>query len=245
MMSKTRKIKKFFRIFMREDLKVVGIFLLFITSIFFGYTVFMGWMSPYGLSFNTPSVDSIWNGRYVDSDRDLLPDIIEQANPGVPVLHTDGRIIGYGTGTNYLDMDSDNDGFTDGAEDNFGSNPTTWLDPGFIWIIWISSLVIALALRRRSEDRLKEYKEFEQLSSGVSGKEGKFAFGSTSIFSQDYENMSAEEKTKKIQQDGRYQRMMGLVEPEDPKISKNRTKTIVQFAVVAVAVIFIRFILSQ
>lgn len=244
-MSKALKIRRFFRALMREDLKVVGIFLLFITSIFFGYTMMMGWLSPYGFGFNTPSVDRSWGTYYEDSDGDLLYDIIEQAAPGQPVRHSDGRIMGYGTGTDYLDMDSDNDLFTDGAEDNLGSNPNSWIMPGFLWIIWISSVIIYFILNSREKDLLREYREFEQDSAGVSGSEGKFAFGKSSIFAKEHKDMTAEERTKKIEQDARYQRMMGLVEPEEPKVSKNRTKTIFQFSVIAIAVIFIRFIMSQ
>ncbi|MCE7734749.1 MAG: hypothetical protein GPJ54_07735 [Candidatus Heimdallarchaeota archaeon] len=244
-MSSVRKIKRTLRVIFNEDLKVVAIFLLFITTIFFGYTIFMGWMAPYGFGFTTPSVDRFWNVYYDDSDGDLLPDIIEQTAPGVPVRHTDGRIIGYGTGTNPLDMDSDNDLFTDGAENNLGSNPNSWIMPGFLWIIWISSAVIYFVLKSREEDLLREYKEFEQDSGGVSGSEGKFAFGTSSVFAKENKEMTAEERTKKIQQDGRYQRMMGLTEPEEIKVKKNRTKTIMQFTVIGLAVIFIRFILSQ
>lgn len=244
-MSKVKKIRKIVNTVISEDLKVMAIFILFISTIFFGYTIFMGWMTPYGFGFTTPSVDRSWNYFYGDTDGDLLPDIIEQTAPGVPVYHTDGRIVGYGTGTNYLDMDSDNDLFTDGAENNLGSNPSSWIMPGFVWIIWLLSAAIFFLLKTKNVDMLKEYKEFEQESGGVSGGEGKFAFGTSSIFGKEITEMSTEEKTKLIQQDGRYQRMMGLVEPEEPKIKKNRTKVIVQFSVIALAVIIIRFIMSQ
>ncbi|MCY3410467.1 MAG: hypothetical protein INQ03_02415 [Candidatus Heimdallarchaeota archaeon] len=246
-MSLNLKIKRFFRAMMREDVRIILTFLVVILTVFNGYTMFMGLISPLGFQFNTPSIDTVYAAQLQDTDQDLLPDIIEEAAPGERVYHPNDptKPIGWGTGTDPNDIDTDNDGFTDGVEDNWGSNPRLWINPGYMWIIWFLSIATVLFFKFRKTDMLREYEEFEQTqkSSGVAGKGGKFAYGSGSVFStRKADDMSDDERKKAIESDARYQRMMGQIEEEEFKPQRNWPMLIAQFAALSALVIIIRVV---
>ncbi len=207
----------------------------------------MGVFAVKGSSFITPSIDIEQRSHLKDTDGDLLPDIVEATPRGEPVYKDGVRIpTAKGTGTDPYDRDTDNDGFSDGVEDNLGTSPTNWLNPGYIWIVW-GLTILALALRKYFEpDRLQEYREFDQLeSAGVDSKHGKFAYGSSTIFSKRASEMTDEEKKEAIQSDVRFQKLTGEnIEEEKIKIRNKKIKMAIQLTIVAVFVIAIRYIMS-
>lgn len=245
--AKSIKAKKFIRTLFSEDVKTILIFLVFILTVFSVYGLFIGWFGGYGAGFLTPSISIAERSLLEDSDRDLLPDVVEMANPGEQV-YVDGVAIrsAIGTGTDPYDADTDGDGFTDGLEDNWGTNPNSWISPGFIWIIWGLSIAVALYFKYREPDMLREYREFEQLeSSGVSGKKsGKYAYGSSSVFSNRSSEMTEDERRKSIEGDIRFHKMTGDYVPEKTKYKRNWTKIGIQIFVAGFVTAVIIFILK-
>ena len=245
--AKAIKAKKILRTIFSEDVKTIMIFLVFIMTIFSAYGLFIGWFGGYGAGFLTPSISIAERALLEDSDNDLLPDIVELTPRGVQVVDDNGIPIrsAIGTGTDPSDADSDGDGFTDGLEDNWGTNSNSWISPGFIWIIWILTIVVAIYFKYREPDMLREYREFEQLeSSGVSGKKsGKYAYGSGSIFDNRTSEMTEEEKRKSIESDARFHKMTGDYVPEKVKYQRNWMKIFIQVFVAVAATAFIIFIL--
>lgn len=243
--AKSIKAKNILRKILSEDVKTILIFLVFIMTIFSGYGLMIGWFGGYGAGFLTPSISIAERALLEDSDRDLLPDVVEMADKGEQV-YVDGVPIrsAIGTGTDPYDPDTDGDGFTDGLEDNWGTNPNSWLLPGFIWIIWGLSIVVAIYFKYREPDMLREYREFELIESGgVSGKKsGKYAYGSGTIFDKRTAEMTEEEKRQSIAGDVRFQKMTGDYVPEKLEYKRNWTKIGIQVFIAVAATAFIVFI---
>ncbi|MHA2171405.1 MAG: thrombospondin type 3 repeat-containing protein [Candidatus Kariarchaeaceae archaeon] len=233
-----------------EDMKVIFIFLLLIFSIYNLFALTMGFLATSGSSFNTPSISPIYRSRFDDSDGDLLPDVIETAERGAPVTHPTfpGVVIGKGTGTNPHKFDTDGDLFGDGAEDNLGSDPNFWFDPGYLWVIWALTALYIILMRYRNPDRLKEYQEFESLqhSGGVSEGGSKFAHGGSSVFAKGTSGLSDEERREAIQSDVRFHSLTGG-KPAEPKTKRKwRPKRLaLQFFISAFIILWIIFISRQ
>ncbi len=241
--ARTIKAKKILRTIFSEDVKTIVIFLVFIMTIFSVYGMIIGWT---GGDVLTPSISIAERAFLEDSDGDLLPDVVEMTDKGQQVI-VDGQPIrsAFGTGTDPNDSDTDGDGFTDGLEDNWGTSPTSWISPGFIWIVWALSIAAVIYFKYKEPDMLREYREFEQLESGgVAGKKsGKFAYGSGSIFDKRTSDMTEDEKRKSIEGDTRFHKMTGDYVPEKREYKRNWTKIGIQIFVAVAATTFIIFIL--
>lgn len=244
-MSLKLKIRRFLRTIFHEDIRVILIFLVFVLSIFAIYGMLLGWLTQVGMQFHTPAIDGPYRSTMEDTDGDLLPDIVESTPEGTTVKIG----LGYytGTDTNPNDPDSDNDGFSDGIENNFGTNSHSWINPGFIWIVWAITIAIFVINKRKNKDMLREYREFENLqtSGGVASGSSKFAYGGSTIFSKPVSEMTEAEKKSKIANDIRYQRMIGEAQPEQIKIKRNNTKIVMQIIIIATFVLFIKYILTN
>ncbi len=244
------KVIKILKKFVKDDMKIILAFSLFIITVWYLYILMMGWISiTSGTSYtNTPSISAPNKRGLLDSDGDLLPDIIEIADRGSVVTHPEtGQVLGRGTGSNPDKKDSDNDLFSDTAEDNLGSDPTSWISPGYIYLIWLGAIAFFFINRYREPDRLKEYREFEsiQKSSVVSTTDMKFAHGGTSIFAgKKVKDMTEEEKRKAIETDARYQTMTGQAPKAKKEIPKwrrrnwNRLATQITISVFVVLAIY-------
>ena len=204
-MVKVNNLKMFLRRFIKEDLRVIATFMFVLLLIIYGFVMLMGFISYGNADFRTPSVNPVNKAGLIDSDFDSLPDIIEgtMQNPcirGQAVYDNDGSFIGYCTGTNPFEFDSDGDFYSDGVEDAIGSDPNFFLNPGWIYIVVFIYLSVFLYFQVYKGDPLREYKEFEMKhSSGVSGEGGKFAFGGTSVFgTKKATDVSEEERRKAL-----------------------------------------------
>ncbi len=243
----TRKLKKFFRKMITEDLKVIFLFLIFTLTLYHGYVMIIGWAGAHGAGFVTPSISTYLRAGHNDTDQDLLPDFVELTERGAPVYHpvTGERLLNaVGTGTDPNDPDSDNDGFTDGAEDALGSNPNSWWDPGYVWVIQIVSISLFFISRRMDKDMLREYREFEESHSSGGVSKGKFAYGGSTVFSKRSETMNSEEKKKEIKRDARFMSLTGDYTPDHSLIvakkKKKRVQKLTQMAfVVLIAIYFV------
>lgn len=228
-MVKVNNLKMFLRRFIKEDLRVIATFMFVLLLIIYGFVMLMGFISYGNADFRTPSVNPVNKAGLIDSDFDSLPDIIEgtMQNPcirGQAVYDNDGSFIGYCTGTNPFEFDSDGDFYSDGVEDAIGSDPNFFLNPGWIYIVVFIYLSVFLYFQVYKGDPLREYKEFEMKhSSGVSGEGGKFAFGGTSVFgTKKATDVSEEERRKAIEGDIRFKRMTGEIEQENIDVKKKR-----------------------
>lgn len=237
-------IRKIIIKYIKEDLQIVVAIILAVL------TVQNIWLIMTGLvigDFNTPAISLQYRNKYKDTDGDRLPDIIEQAPKGAKVKDPKtGIVIGRGTGTNYKDKDSDNDLFTDGVENSLGSNPNNWFDPGYFYLTWILFILFLVGKNIFEGDRLKEYKDFDELqqSSGVASKGSKFAHGGVSVFSQ-HTKMTEKEKQELIKQDPRYHQMMGSQPKQKRKRKIKPKKLLLQTFISIFVIISIKFILSQ
>ncbi len=186
-----------------------------------------GW---FGLLVSIPNIRGTpyaqkWIYTAPDSDNDQLPDRLELTPKGEKVI-VNGRHVGYGTGTDPFDPDTDNDLFPDNAEIKIGSDPHNWLDPGWIWILWMLFLgAVTYKLFIHKPDRLKEYRRNEMMiSRGASGKKGKFAYGRKSVFGISSDDLTQEEKKKVLMEDERVLQLTGLSEEDDEEFMKRRRK---------------------
>ncbi len=264
-MSQEFNLVKFIRKIWREDLRVIFTFLFVILFIGSMFALMMGVLSVgnRGSGIRTPSVGFIHRADQLDTDQDLLPDKIE-GSPDFPcekgdaIFHgpTDpvfaNELMGYCTGTDYERVDTDRDGFTDAVEDNIGTNPNNWFSPGFVYIIMAIYIIGFMSTLAYRGDPLKEYVEFEETSqsAGVSGKEGKYAYGGSSVFgTKKASDASEEERKAAIQQDARFQRMTaeGGAPRQQVKIKRNWGVLGLQFAIAMLFAIFmfVVFRLSQ
>jgi hypothetical protein len=243
-------LKKFFT----EDIRIIAIFLLALLTLTYGFTMLIGWAAPYGATITTPSQAS-WEKNRLDSDHDSLSDIIE-GTPSQPcvrgedVYDQNNEKVGECTGTNPYDPDTDGDFFPDNAEDALGTNPNNPLDPGWVFLIWIIAIGWFVAMRFYRSDPLEEYRKFEELESGsVTGKgEGKFAYGTSSVFSKRVSEMSEEERKEAIQQDSRFQRLTAEskeVPPQEPRKRINYKRLLFQAGVAIVIGAIIVFVGQQ
>jgi hypothetical protein len=231
-----------------EDLKVIFIFLLLIFSIYNLFALTLGYLATSGSAFNTPSISQANRNRFEDSDSDLLPDIIESTEKGVVILDPadPSRILGRGTGTNPHKFDSDGDLFGDGAEDNLGSDANSWIDPGYLWVIWALTAIYLVVMRYRNPDRLKEYREFEmQQSGGVADGTSKFAHGGSSVFAKSASGLSEEERREAIESDVRFHSLTGGKAAQKKKRKWRPKRLAIQFAISAFIILWIYFISQQ
>ncbi len=238
----SRKLQKFLRKMVTEDLKVIFLFLITILTIYHGYVLVIGWAGAHGAGFVTPSISIYLRAGHNDTDQDLLPDFVENTERGAAVYDpiTGERLEkARGTGTDPNDPDTDNDGFTDGAEDALGSDPNSWWDPGYVWVIQIVSLSIFFISRRMEPDYLREYREFEETHSSGGVSKGKFAYGGRTVFSKRPEVMSSEEKENVIKSDSRFQSLTGDYSGPDHSLiaAKKRKKQIQKYTQMALVVL--------
>lgn len=230
----------------REDLFVVAFSILFMLTISYLSTLVFGWTK---LIVGLPGVSGSptaqrWLSDARDSDNDQLPDVMELTPKGEPVV-VNGIKVAEGTGTDPFDADTDNDLFSDNAELKLGSDPHSWLDPGWVWVLWIiffGALIFKLYIHK--PDRLKEYRiNEEMISRGVSGKGGRYAYGGGSIFSKPIEEMTEEEKREFLASDARVAELTGIEEDEpELELKDSWTGRIVRFIVVATIVFLLSLI---
>jgi len=248
-MSEGINVKNIFLKFIKEDLRIIATFLFVILFITYGFALFMGYLSLASgtATIRTPSVGFQERNSLPDQDGDTLPDVIE-GTPAHPCQRGDtvvlnGQTIGTCTGTNYRDIDTDGDLFTDNIEDTLGTSPTSPLNPGWIYIVVLAYVITFLAIRYYTPDPLKEYKEFEmKASSGVSGAEGKYAYGGKSVFGEkSAQNVSEEDRKKAIQSDVRFQKMTSEKQTQPEKLKKKRNwgALAIQFSIAVLIGIFI------
>ncbi|RMG30880.1 MAG: hypothetical protein D6732_15670 [Methanobacteriota archaeon] len=242
----TREILRWIWKKSKEDVLVVAFTLLFMATISYFSTLTFGWLKlivPMPNVSGSPAAQR-WLSTAQDTDNDQLPDLMEATPKGEPVV-VNGVRVGYGTGTNPFDPDSDNDLFPDNAEVKLGSNPHSWLDPGWVWIAWllfIGGVVFKLYIHK--PDRLKEYRiNEEMISRGVAGKGGKYAYGGTSIFGKPISEMTEDEKREFLSKDERIIELTGLpddeIEVPEPVGLKG---VLLRFAIVASVVIILNLL---
>ncbi len=230
----------------KEDILVVAFTLLFMITISYLSTMTFGWLR---MLVTLPSVRGSpaaqrWLNDAQDTDGDQLPDIMEATPKGEPVI-VDGVNVGWGTGTDPLDPDTDNDLFPDNAEVKIGSDPHLWLDPGWVWVAWLLFIgAVVYKLYIHKPDRLKEYRiNEEMISRGVAGKGGKFAYGGSSIFGKPIAEMTEEEKREFLSHDERIIELTGLADDEievpEPVSIKGM---LVRFLIVALVVIVLNLL---
>ena len=161
------------------------LFVLFVTFSFifamnFTFLLLWGWYGPTlmypALSYNAAGQNL--RGSGLDSDGDGLPDVIESGPEGVRIYNQRGDLVGWGTGTNPYNPDTDGDFFSDGLENSMGTNPHSWLNPGITWIFWLILLVLVIYfLFFRKVDRTKQYTRNEEKISGTTIKgKSKFSY---------------------------------------------------------------------
>lgn len=224
----------------RDELLVILFVFLFITSIQQILYLGFGWI---GLILYPPSLESDPDAfgirtRLLDSDNDRLPDIIESSPKGTPV-EVDGVLIGKGTGTDPFRKDSDFDLFTDTTEDKLGTNPNSFWDLGWFWVVWGVFLLFALYWRYiYKPDRLKQYERNEKIiRSG--GTKGKFAYALP-------KNMTPEEKEELIKNDPRFKEITNMYQsPVRHKSARNKSFTYLIYGFVIVMASIIGFAITN
>ncbi len=228
----------------REDFLVVLFTMLLMVTINYIVTMGLGWGKSIAIlpAINQDGASIYWSNTAPDSDGDQLPDLVELTPKGEPVL-VNGREVGRGTGTNPLKADTDGDFFPDNAENKLGSNPNSWIDPGWVWILWLIFLgIVVYKVYIEKPDRLREYiKNEEMISKAVSGKGGKFAYGGSSIFSKKADELTEEEKKQILESDARFHELTGLPEEEEepikPSFWKLYGKSIIQIIIITIVVL--------
>ncbi len=230
----------------REDFLVVLFTLLLILTINYIVPLALGWGRSIQIlpAIKQDGGSINWANLAQDSDKDQLPDLIEETPAGEPVYLENGKHVGFGTGTDPHKADTDGDLFPDNTENKLGSDPRNWLDPGWVWILWIIFLgIVIYKLYIEKPDRLKEYQRNEEMiSRGVAGKGGKFAYGGGSIFAKKAEDLTEEEKKQLLESDARFQELTGLPaedEPIRPTFWQLYGKSIIQIIVITIVVVSI------
>lgn len=213
------------------DIAVVLLILLLIYSILISSYVVLGSIN---LIVGVPALRQtpsalLLQQKGLDSDNDLLPDIIENAPAGTPVYDSTygPGILGYGTGTNPYKKDSDGDLLSDAAENKLGSNPNSFFDPGWIWIAILLTAISVFAYKYvYKPDPLREYKMNES-HIAKSSAAGKYAYGKRAL--------TDEEKAKLIAQDARFQELTAYSTDDvyKPKRRRNYAKLALQIVLAA------------
>ena len=219
------------------DVGVVVLTLLLIYSILISSYVVLGSINliigPPALS-QTPA-GLLLQQKGLDSDNDMLPDIIEMAPKGQPVYDSTygPGILGYGTGTDPFKKDTDGDLLSDAAENKLGSDPRNFFDPGWIWIALLLTALAAVSYKYvYKPDPLREYKMNES-HIAKSTASGKYAYGKR--------DLTDEERAKLIEQDARFQ-MLTAYSTDDVQLRKKK-KNYAKIALQTTIAVFIGWLI--